>query len=75
MRAFRPDLQGLRAVAVALVVGYHLWPSAVPAGYLGVDVFFVLSGFLITSHLSRERAPTGALMAFLSLWKIGRAHV
>ena len=67
MRDFRPDLQGLRAVAVALVVGYHLWPGALPAGYLGVDVFFVLSGFLITSHLSRERAETGAI-ALRQFW-------
>jgi peptidoglycan/LPS O-acetylase OafA/YrhL len=67
MHAFRSDLQGLRAVAVALVVGYHLWPGAVPAGYLGVDVFFVLSGFLITSHLSRERALSGVI-ALRQFW-------
>ncbi len=67
MRDFRPDLQGLRAVAVALVVGYHLWPGALPAGYLGVDVFFVLSGFLITSHLRDERATTGAI-ALRQFW-------
>ena len=67
MHAFRSDLQGLRAVAVALVVGYHLWPAAIPAGYLGVDVFFVLSGFLISSHLSRERALTGAI-ALRQFW-------
>jgi len=67
MRAFRSDLQGLRAVAVALVVGYHLWPGAIAAGYLGVDVFFVLSGFLITSHLRDERATTGAI-ALRQFW-------
>jgi len=67
MHAFRTDLQGLRAVAVALVVGYHLWPGAVAHGYLGVDVFFVLSGFLISSHLSRERALTGAI-ALRQFW-------
>ncbi|WP_051259208.1 acyltransferase family protein [Schaalia suimastitidis] len=44
-------LDGVRAIAVAFVLGYHLIPGAVPAGILGVDVFFVLSGFLITSLL------------------------
>src|SRR5664279_1171320 len=47
----RDDVQGLRAVAVALVVAYHLWPEYVPGGYVGVDVFFVISGFLITRNL------------------------
>ena len=49
-----PGLDGLRGVAVALVVAYHLAPSAVPGGFLGVDVFFVLSGFLITSLVVTE---------------------
>ena len=52
-------LDGLRGVAVALVVGYHLFPSLVPGGFLGVDVFFVLSGFLITSLLLDEATATG----------------
>ncbi|WP_088289003.1 acyltransferase family protein [Kineosporia sp. A_224] len=47
----RPDIQGLRALAVGLVVAFHVSPSAVRGGYVGVDVFFVISGFLITSHL------------------------
>jgi len=50
-RTVRRDIQGLRAVAVALVVAYHLWPAAIPGGFVGVDVFFVISGFLITAHL------------------------
>ncbi len=47
----RTDIQGLRAIAVSMVMIYHLWPNRVSGGYAGVDVFFVISGFLITSHL------------------------
>ncbi|WP_399880660.1 acyltransferase family protein [Streptomyces sp. BBFR51] len=55
----RPDIQGLRAVAVGLVVLSHAGVSQVGGGYVGVDVFFVISGFLITSLLRRELATTG----------------
>ena len=55
----RPEIQALRAVAVALVIVYHLWPEAVPGGYVGVDVFFVISGFLITAHLTRPLLEGG----------------
>lgn len=47
----RRDIQALRALAVIMVVVFHLWPSALPGGYVGVDVFLVISGFLITRHL------------------------
>lgn len=55
----RPEIQALRAVAVLLVVVCHLWPSVLPGGFIGVDVFFAISGFLITSHLLREVDRTG----------------
>jgi hypothetical protein len=55
----RHEIQGLRAVAVLLVVLFHLWPHRVPGGYVGVDVFFVISGFLITSLILREVDRTG----------------
>ena len=51
----RRDIQGLRALAVSLVLLYHLWPHRLTGGYVGVDVFFVISGFLITSHLLNAR--------------------
>lgn len=54
-------LDGLRAIAVLAVIAYHLWPDALPGGYLGVDVFFVVSGFLITTLLLREMTTTGRL--------------
>ncbi|MHB8185119.1 MAG: acyltransferase family protein [Dermatophilaceae bacterium] len=49
-----PEIQVLRAVAVMLVVIYHYWPGTFTGGYVGVDAFFVISGYLITSHLLRE---------------------
>ena len=57
-RRFRPDVEGLRAVAVLLVVLYHADLPGLHGGYVGVDVFFVISGFVITGLLLRERAST-----------------
>ncbi|MHC3000548.1 acyltransferase family protein [Microbacterium sp. HJ5] len=63
---FRADIQALRAIAVILVVVYHFWPTLLPGGYVGVDVFFVISGFLITAHLRQmAEGPRGlSLMGF-----------
>jgi peptidoglycan/LPS O-acetylase OafA/YrhL len=58
-RSWRPEIQDLRAVGVATVVLFHLWPSFVGGGYVGVDVFFVISGFLITQMLLREAEEFG----------------
>ena len=60
-RARVPGLDGLRALAVLAVIAYHLWPGAVPGGFLGVDVFFVVSGFLITTLLLRQVAGEGRI--------------
>lgn len=61
---FQPEIQGLRAVAVLVVVLYHLWPNRLTGGYVGVDVFFVISGYLITSHMYREVQRTGRVALF-----------
>jgi peptidoglycan/LPS O-acetylase OafA/YrhL len=61
-------LDGMRAVAVALVVVYHLFPAMLPSGFIGVDVFFVISGFLITSLLLREHARTGRIR-LVGFWR------
>lgn len=51
---YRPEVDGLRALAIILVVLYHATPSLVPFGFIGVDVFFVISGFLIASIITKE---------------------
>ncbi|SEB44895.1 Peptidoglycan/LPS O-acetylase OafA/YrhL, contains acyltransferase and SGNH-hydrolase domains [Nocardioides exalbidus] len=62
----RRDIQALRAGAVSMVVVYHFWPGLLPGGFVGVDVFFVISGYLITSHLHRH--PPTSVRGFLEFW-------
>src|SRR5664280_803532 len=58
-RKFRPDVEGLRAVAILLVVLFHAGVPRLTGGFVGVDVFFVISGFVITGVLLREHAASG----------------
>jgi len=60
--SFRPDIEGLRGVAILLVVLFHARVPAFAGGFVGVDVFFVLSGYFITALLVRERETTADVM-------------
>jgi peptidoglycan/LPS O-acetylase OafA/YrhL len=62
-----PALDGMRAVAVALVIAYHLGYSGVAGGYIGVEVFFVLSGWLVCALLMNEQQRTGGI-ALAGFW-------
>ena len=74
---FMPGLDGLRAVAVTAVLAYHANHSWLSGGFLGVEVFFVISGYLITLLLLAEKERTGRvrLGKFWMRREIGRAHV
>ena len=58
---FRPDVEGLRAFAVLTVLAFHASVPFFTGGFIGVDVFFVISGFLITSLMLAEIADTGRI--------------
>ena len=58
-RKFRPDVQGMRAIAIFLALVYHAGIPGFEGGYVGIEVFFVISGFVITGLLLRERQSTG----------------
>ncbi|MFV0496351.1 acyltransferase family protein [Mycobacterium sp.] len=69
---FRPDVEGLRAVAVIAVVAFYARIPGMAGGYIGVDIFFVISGFLITGQLWREAATTRTIA--LGRFYAGRAR-
>jgi peptidoglycan/LPS O-acetylase OafA/YrhL len=58
---FRPDIEGLRAIAVLMVIAFHAGLGRLGGGFIGVDVFFVLSGYLISGLLVREIEESGGL--------------
>jgi len=62
---FRPDIEGMRAIAVGLVLLFHGYGKPFTGGFVGVDVFFVISGFLITSLLLHEQINAGRI----SIWR------
>ncbi len=65
-KLLRTDIQAFRALAVISVVIFHLWPNRLTGGFVGVDVFFVISGFLITQHLVRDVA--NGTFSVVSFW-------
>ena len=63
---YRDDINGIRAIAVLVVVIYHAFPALMPGGFIGVDVFFVISGFLITGNIIRD--VDGGAFTFLDFY-------
>jgi peptidoglycan/LPS O-acetylase OafA/YrhL len=63
----RADIQALRALAIVSVLLFHLWPDHFKGGFIGVDIFFVISGFLISGQLWREIEATGTVQ-FSKFW-------
>jgi peptidoglycan/LPS O-acetylase OafA/YrhL len=62
--SYRPEIDGLRTIALLAVVVFHFWPSVLPGGYLGVDLFFVISGYVITSALLHNNEGNGTQSVF-----------
>ena len=57
----RPEIQALRAISVTTIIIFHYWHGLIPGGYIAVDIFFVISGFLITGQLVREADRTSTI--------------
>ncbi|QWD85584.1 acyltransferase [Polynucleobacter asymbioticus] len=68
----RKEIDGLRALAVSAVIAFHFFPGALPSGYLGVDLFFVISGYLITLLISRQAAKNEFRFSSFYLKRIKR---
>lgn len=68
----RGDIDGLRGIAVSAVLVYHFWPDAMPGGLLGVDVFFVISGFVITNLLITKQTRSASDLRFFWANRIRR---
>ncbi len=65
--SYRPDIDGLRAVAILLVVIFHAYPKFLKGGFIGVDIFFVISGYLITSIILKQQSQNNfSLLDFYS---------
>ncbi len=71
-RQYRPDIDGLRAFSIIAVVVYHGFPSLLPGGFVGVDIFFVISGYLITGIILREQRAGGFSFAHFYRRRIQR---
>ena len=70
--SYRPDIDGLRAIAVIAVLGYHLQVSWIPGGFVGVDIFFVISGYLIGSNIISQSSNNEFSLARFYIGRVRR---
>ena len=70
---YRADIDGIRAIAILIVVGFHAFPTLVKGGFIGVDIFFVISGFLISTIIigSLERNS----FSFITFYTVSYTHL